>query len=201
MTLRSGVTLLVAMAVGVPLSAQSGFSIVGGFTSSSLTYEFEDGDEAEGIGSRTGFAIGVAMDRSAAAGLSFAPELLYVMKGANDDDSDFYTKLSYIEVPLLFRYSFSTSGSARPYLTAGPTVSFLASCSVGDDEDSESCDDVFDDGESYKALDYGLMVGAGVKFNRFGISARYEMGLANITEEDCCTEKNTSIMVLGSISF
>ena len=201
MLLRTGSSLLLLLALGTPLAAQSGLSIVAGVTSTSLSYEFEDGDAAEGIASRTGFALGIAMNRGASAGLSFAPEQLYVMKGANDDDSDFYSKLSYIEVPLLFRYSFASGGTATPFVTAGPAISYLLSCSIGDEDGSDKCDDVYDDGESYKAIDYGLMLGAGVNFNRFGVSLRYELGLGNITEEACCTEKNTALMLLGSISF
>lgn len=201
MRLRPGLSLALLFAFAAPVSAQSGFSVVGGLVSATLGYEYEDGEEATGIGSRMGFAIGVAMERGSADGLSFAPELMYVLKGSTDDDSDFFTKLSYIEVPLLFRYGFPTSGTARPYITAGPTVAFLASCTVGDDDDSGSCDDFYGADEAYKSIDYGVMFGLGVKFNRFGISARYEMGLANITEESCCTEKNTAMMLLGSVAF
>ena len=134
-----------------------------------------------------------------ATGLSFAPELLFVQKGVSD--GDLATKLSYVEVPLLFRYNFATGGSARPYLTAGPTVALLASCTLSVDGESESCDDIYAEDESYESIDYGLMFGAGVRLNRFGVSARYEMGLGNITEESCCTEKNTALMLLASYAF
>jgi opacity protein-like surface antigen len=201
MQLRPSLYLAVLLTLTAPLSAQSGFAVVGGLTSATQSYEFEDGEEATGIGSRTGFAIGVAMERDVSNGLSFAPELLYVLKGSTEEGSDFYTRMSYIELPLLFRYGFGTSDNARPYLTAGPTVAFLASCTVGDGDDSESCDDAYGADEAYKSIDFGLMFGLGVKFDRFGISARYEMGLANITEESCCTEKNSALMLLGSVSF
>ena len=141
------------------------------------------------------------MERAAGGGLAFAPELLFAMKGFNVDDDDSYGKFSYLELPVLFRYDFATSGSATPFVLAGPTISYLLSCTVGDDDGSESCDDAFVEGESYEKLDYGLMLGAGVRFSRIGVSARYELGLANITEEDCCTEKNKALMLLGSVSF
>ncbi|HRP08383.1 MAG TPA: porin family protein [Gemmatimonadales bacterium] len=200
---RTTVALMFASCtlLAAPAAAQSGFSVLGGFVSASVSYEFEDGDMADDIASRTGFAIGVGLNRAGAGAISFAPELLYVVKGANDDDSDFFTKQSYLEVPLLFRYSFRGSGSATPYVTAGPTIGFLASCSAGDEDGSEKCDDFFGEDNSYKSLDYGLMAGVGINFGKFGVSARYEMGLANITEESCCTEKNKALMVLGSVAF
>lgn len=199
---RTATLVLAALAlVAAPATAQSGISLIAGLTSTSLSYEFEDGGQADDIASRTGFALGLGIERSAGSSLTFAPELLYVMKGANEQGGDGYYKLSYVEVPLLFRYSFASGGSAMPFITAGPAVAFLASCTVGDDEDSLSCDDAFGAGNSYKSVDYGVMLGAGVRFDRFGVSARYEMGLANITEEECCTEKNKALMLLGSLSF
>lgn len=190
-----------AILAAAPAAAQSGLSVIAGITSTSVSYEFEDGDMADDVASRTGFAVGVGLNRAGAGAISFAPELLYVVKGANDKDSDFFTKQSYVELPLLFRYSFSGSGTATPYITAGPTIAFLASCSAGDDDESGNCDDFFGEDNGYKSIDYGLMAGIGVNFGRFGVSARYEMGLANITEESCCTEKNKALMVLGSMAF
>jgi opacity protein-like surface antigen len=199
---RTATLVLAALAlVAAPAAAQSGINLIAGLTSTNLSFEFEDGEEATGFGSRTGFAVGLGIERGTGSGLNFAPELLYVMKGSNEEGGDGFIKLSYVEVPLLFRYYFGSGGSAMPYVTAGPTIAFLASCKVGDDDDSESCDDVFGTDDSYKSIDYGVMVGAGVKFGRFGLSGRYELGLANITEEDCCTEKNTALMILGSIGF
>lgn len=190
-----------ATLLAAPAEAQSGISLTAGLTSATLSYEFEDGTEADDIGSRTGLAVGIGIERAVSRALTFAPELLYVMKGASEEGGDGYFKLSYIEVPLLFRYAFGSTGSAVPYLTAGPTLAYLASCTVGDDSDSESCDDAFGEDDSYKAIDYGIMVGAGVRFGRFGVSARYELGLANITEEDCCTEKTKTLMLLGTVAF
>jgi opacity protein-like surface antigen len=199
---RTAALILASLSLtAAPVAAQSGIRLIAGVTSTSLSYEFEDGTEADDIASRTGFAVGLGIERAAGGGLTFAPELLYAMKGANEEGGDGYYKLSYLEVPLLFRYAFASGGSATPYLTAGPTVSFLASCTVGDDDDSSSCDDAFGPDNSYKSIDYGVTVGAGVKFNRFGVSARYTMGLANITEADCCTEKNKALMLLASYAF
>ena len=61
------------LAFGIPVSAQSGFSIVGGLTSTSVSYEFEDGTEADGIASRTGFALGIGWSEPPAAGSPSPP--------------------------------------------------------------------------------------------------------------------------------
>lgn len=177
-----------------PVAAQSGLSLVAGLTSATLTYEFDDGTETTDFSSRLGFAIGLGMEHAAGSSLTFAPELLFALKGTNTEDDDYF-KFSYVETPLLFRYYFGSGGSATPFITAGPTIAYLAACAVGNDTDSEDCDDTI------KTLDYGVMFGAGVKFDRFGISARYELGLANIAEAECCTGKNKSLFVLGSYAF
>ncbi len=123
-----------------PLAAQSGLSLVGGMTSATVSYTDDEGS-ANNLASRNGFAVGLGLGHTAARGLSFAPEVLYAMKGTNVKEWTDYTKLSYVSVPLMFRYALGGGGQATPFVTAGPTVSFLLSCTVGDDEDSESCDD------------------------------------------------------------
>jgi opacity protein-like surface antigen len=185
-----------------PAAAQSGITVVGGLVSANITQEIGDVSNNDEFANRTGFAIGLGVQRSIGQSLSFAPEALYVVKGTKDPDSDANFKFGYIEVPLLFRYSFGSGGQASPFVTAGPTVSFQMSCDVNDnDGDSASCDDTFGEENSYDSMDYGLMVGAGVMFNRFGVSARYEMGLKDIDKADAFESKNKALMLLGSYAF
>jgi opacity protein-like surface antigen len=185
-----------------PVAAQSGISVVGGFVSANISFEEDGVSDDDSFSSRTGFAIGLGVQRSIGQSLSFAPEALYVVKGTKDPDSDANLKFGYIEVPLLFRYSFSSGGQAAPFVTAGPTVSFQMSCDLNDEDDfSESCDDAFGEDDSYESIDFGVMVGAGVMFNRFGVSARYEMGLKDIDKNDVIESKNKALMLLASFAF
>lgn len=188
--------------VAAPAVAQSGLSLVGGFVSSNISYEEGGESENDAFASRTGFALGVGAQRQLARSLSFAPEALYVIKGTKDPESDANIKFSYIELPLLFRYSFGSGGQASPFITAGPTVSFQLACDLNDEDDETlTCDDAFGEDESYDSMDYGIMFGAGVQFNRFGVSARYEMGLKDIDKADFIESKNKTLMVLASYAF
>jgi hypothetical protein len=185
-----------------PVAAQSGITLVGGFVSANLSLEVDGETDDESFASRTGFAIGLGIQRQLGTSLSFAPEALYVIKGTQDSDGgDVKIKLGYIEVPLLFRYNFGSGGQAAPFVTAGPTVSFQVSCNLTGDDDSISCDDAFGADESYESIDYGVMVGAGVMFNRFGVSARYELGLKDVQKADFIESKNKALMFLASFAF
>jgi opacity protein-like surface antigen len=201
--LRTRTLLVATLAFGAaPAAAQSGITLVGGFVSANISFE-EDGEtDDESFDSRTGFAIGLGLQRQIGQSLSFAPEALYVIKGTQEPDGgDVKLKLGYIEVPLLFRYNFGSGGQAAPFVTAGPTVAFQVSCNLTSDDDSVSCDDVYDEGEGWESIDFGVMVGAGVMFNRFGLSARYEMGLKDIQEAEFVESKNTALMLLASFAF
>lgn len=200
--MRTPMLALASLAlVSAPATAQSGISLVGGFVSANITYEEGGVSDDDSFASRTGFAVGLGLQRWLSPNLSFAPEALYAIKGTKDPESDANIKLSYVELPLLLRYRLST-GEAAPFITAGPTVSFQMSCDLSDGEDeSESCDDAFGEDESYDSMDFGVMVGAGVMFNRFGISARYEMGLKDIDKADFIKSRNKALMVLASYAF
>lgn len=198
-----GMALLAA-----PAAAQSSFGVIGGFVNSEAELS------GEGISltldSRSGFALGVSMEHKLSPTLSFAPEAMYVTKGFEIEfEGDAAgLKFGYLEVPLLLRASFGSAGaSARPWVTAGPSVAFKLSCDVSvDAEDVEiegDCDDLDEeDAAEFKSIDFGVMMGAGVDFGRFGLSVRYDLGLANIldTTEDV-SYKNRALMVLGSVRF
>jgi opacity protein-like surface antigen len=201
--LRTPSLILASLSIVVaPAIAQSGITLVGGFVSANISYEEGGESDNDSFASRTGFAIGLGVQRQLGTSLSFAPEALYVVKGTKDPDSDANIKFGYLEVPLLVRYSFGNGGDVNPFVTVGPTVSFQISCDVNDDGgESESCDDTFGEDETIESMDYGVMVGAGVQFNRFGLSARYEMGLKDINKADFLEAKNKALMILGSYAF
>ena len=74
--------------------------------------------------SSTSFAVGLSMMGASGGTLTFAPELLYVMKGATIDlgGSEGKFKTSYLELPLLFRANLNSTSTMRPFVFAGPTV-------------------------------------------------------------------------------
>lgn len=198
-----GLALLAA-----PVAAQSSFGIVGGFVNSEA--ELSSDALSLTLDSRSGFAIGLSMEHRLSSTVSFAPEAMYVTKGfeIEFEGNTAGLKFGYLEIPMLLRASFGSEGaSARPWVTAGPSVAFKLSCDViaeGEDVEVEGDCSALDEEEpaEFKSIDFGVMFGAGIDFGRFGASVRYDLGLANILDgQEDVSYKNRALMLLGSVRF
>ena len=187
-----------------PLHAQIRGSVIAGYVSAKVSESFEGATVT--LASRSGFAAGIGMSHDVARDVSFDPELLYVQKGFDQTSGtdEFKLKLGYIEVPLLFRAMFA-SGSAHPFITAGPAFAFKVSCSgeesSGGNGTSADCSNA--DNGAVKSFDFGVMLGAGVTIHNVTISARYDLGVANIQPDPQPGEsvKNRALMVLVSLAI
>lgn len=104
--------------------------------------------------------------------LGLQPELVYSMQGGKSGNTDF--NLDYINVPVLFQYMFDSGFRIQ----AGPQVGFLVRAKA---ENGSTTLDVKDD---FKSIDAGLSFGASYIHtpSGFGIDARYNLGLTDITE-------------------
>jgi len=207
MTIRHGLATL-ALILGATASAgaqSTSFGVLGGLTSSKVTV---DGDQITvTLDSRTGFAGGLASRTPLGGQLGLEVDALYAQKGfkISDGGDSAELKLGYIDVPVLLRYGLTTSTTTSPFLLAGGTVSFKASCDVGSTSGgvsaSASCKDVT--GDDQKSVDVGLTVGGGVDFNRFTIQARYTIGMTDILDDGdgSVTTKNRALFLLAGIMF
>ena len=197
-----------ALAAAAPLGAQSGFGIVGGLVSANVSQS----PQAAGVtyNSRTGFAAGISLTAELAKGISIGPEALYAQKGSNLASSvgTLYTgfaKATYVEVPLLLRIGLG-SGATHFFVTAGPEVSFNLNCRtavIGLIPEMD-CNDPADPKSGVKSTDYGVMFGAGVAMGRLSISARYDLGLANISRDNtagAAVVKNKAIFAMIGLSL
>lgn len=207
---HSFLVALVGMAVlSTPVTAQSAFGLVGGLVSADA--ELASEGISVSFDNRSGFALGLSMQHHLSAVLSFVPEAMYVTKGfeLESDGDAFGLGLGYLEVPLLVRAAFGAAGAAtRPWVTAGPVVAFKLSCNAATTTDGVEVEadctelDEEEDPAEFRSIDFGMMFGAGVDFGRFGVSVRYDLGLANIldTTEDV-SYRNRALMLLGSVKF
>ena len=120
--------------------------------------------------SRTSFHVGGYLNFAPSEKFSIQPELLFSGAGAKVDGSQL--KLSYITVPVMFKYN----PTAVFNLQAGPQVGFLLSAKDDDGNDVK---------DGYKGLDLGLGFGLGVDLPMgLNFTARYVLGLANVAESD-----------------
>jgi hypothetical protein len=79
-----------------------------------------------------GLAVGGFVTFALGPTLALQPELLYVMKGVRYERETDRLKfnLNYIDLPVLLKYRFATTGSMRPSLFAGPVASALLSAKM-----------------------------------------------------------------------
>ncbi|HEU5292377.1 MAG TPA: porin family protein [Cyclobacteriaceae bacterium] len=147
---------VVCLSTGV--FAQLSGGLKAGLNLASLKQEAGGESDSEG---GTSFHIGAFANFGLSDALQLQPELLY---NSIDIDGD---KLNYISIPVMFLYGFSDN---KFNVQAGPEIGLL----MGTDP-SEIKDEDFVTGTNFT-----LNLGAGANFGKFGVTARYGIGLANI---------------------
>lgn len=177
-----GVTMLFALwatpAVGQGVGAHAGF-----------TFATATGDDVDQADYKTDLSFGAYLTFDLGPALSIRPELNYMAFGADVSEADITGTLDirYVQVPVLFRLALPMPG-ARPYLFAGPAVSFEAKCTVeaesGGISASASCNDA--DLFERKSMMWELIGGAGLGFGlgpgEASIGVRYDMGLTSLDD-------------------
>ncbi|HVZ81046.1 MAG TPA: porin family protein [bacterium] len=130
---------------------------------------------------------------------SFAlqPELLYVQEGTHD--GTFTAEFDYLEVPLLLKYYFPGI-AVKPNLFVGGSVGFnLLAQNNPDDGGAPS-----KWASNYvSGTEESLIVGAGIDFDKFSVSGRYQMGLSPVTTADYDPNsfQNESFSLMVGYSF
>lgn len=142
-------------------------------------------DPDVGVSSRTGFGGGAWLQWMVGESWSVQPELLYLTKGASEEDGDGEFKPSYLQLPVLVQFHVPLDANLTPRVFAGPSLAFELACDVSFDDESMSCEDF---GTTTKSIDFGLVFGAGVDIPAGSVvvtlDARYDLGLTNIVDED-----------------
>ncbi|MFO7654580.1 MAG: porin family protein [Candidatus Krumholzibacteriia bacterium] len=175
---------------------------------------------------RTSFAVGGYLVFALSPMVHFQPEVLYVNKGAKYEDSMIVNvegtlvdvdleatfKLSYLEVPLLLRFAPATSSSMQPFFLVGPAIGFKTSSKLSAEATASAMGETFteeveEDIEDVKSVDFGAAFGAGVQFaagsaTNISIEARYTLGLTSIDDSGSdMSIKNSALMFLAGVSF
>lgn len=164
---------------------------------------------------RIGLQGGLWLNRPLSGSLSLQPELHFTHKGLGftgsadelgegPTDFDLSLNLSYAELPVLLRADLGrTDGGVRPFVLAGPVVSYQISCSIEASiatfNTSRDCDEDLDADEQSNKLDVGAAVGGGLAFRLSGreVSAglRYTHGVRSLSKQgDSATNQNFSIL-------
>jgi len=156
------------------------------------------GADAGGVGKRTGFLGGGFLSVPLGPLLWFRPEVYVAQKGFKESQQDASVefKTDYIEVPALLGLTIPVQGSSiRPYVYAGPAISFNMNCKVTGSQGGTSTDIPCDDplfsqvlGEELKmkGVDVGVLFGAGLGFpvgpGQLAVGVRYNLGFTKTVD-------------------
>ncbi|MFC3416171.1 porin family protein [Algoriphagus hitonicola] len=159
--------LLFAFLLTGTLSAQNiNIGIKGGLNS----YNITPGD----FNPKTGIHLGLLGHIHMTDQIGLQPEIYYSAQGAKFGNSSNSLNLDYINIPLLLQYMFDNGFRVQ----AGPQLGLLmnAKSVTGSTE--------VDVKNDFKSIDVGIGVGASYIHlpTGFGIDARYNIGMSNISE-------------------
>lgn len=159
--------------MGVSNAQDISYGVKGGLNLANFGGDDEVTDEFEGL---TSFHIGGFAQIGISDKFMIQPELIYSQQGAQDEqDSDFKLRINYLNLPIMAKYIVADGFS----LEAGPQVGFAISRKFTDGDVDVDADD------EIKALDFGVGVGAGYELpSGLMFSVRYNLGLANLLEDD-----------------
>jgi hypothetical protein len=157
--------------------SQLGLGIKGAFTMSQLSTDIDDYTKAAKAGYQFGAFVRIG-DK-----LHLQPEAYFTAKSGELENGGGNVKQSFtfntIDVPVLLGYKILDPPTFNIRLQAGPVASFVASKSIsitnnGIEKDATELED------SFKNVNWGLQMGAGVDFLFLTVDIRYELGLSNM---------------------
>jgi len=155
--------------------AQTNFGIKAGYNSSSV--QITNGTDWD---SKSGIHAGGLAHIHVTSHFAVQPEIMIsCQRGQMSDDNKL--RLTYINVPVLAQYMVSDGFR----LQTGPQIGFLVSAEQKIGNIEVDVDDAFD------AVDASWIFGAGYIFTSgFGIDARFNLGLNNISDDEDFKAKN-----------
>ena len=175
-------------------SAQTSVGISAGASFSNVT--IKSGFISASPKSKTGIAVGIAIDAPLSSNFSFQPALNFIQKGykVKDQGSKETANFNYLEVPLNFVYS--TQKNEGFFIGAGPSLAYGIS-----GKDKFTADGMPDDNQKIKfgsaadevkAFEFGLNALAGYMMKGgFIISGNYNLGLSKINNDDSSGDAGT----------
>jgi hypothetical protein len=142
-------------------------------------------DNSSEFDSRIGIHVGLLGHIHLNRKYAFQPELVYSTQGAKSGDTNL--RLDYINVPFMVQYMFDNGFR----LQAGPQLGFLVNAKA---ENNNNSIDVKDE---FKTVDLSLGFGASYVHNPtgFGIDARYNFGLNDISESSNVNSTNRVLQI------
>ncbi|MCX6580923.1 MAG: porin family protein [Candidatus Aminicenantes bacterium] len=193
------VVLSVMFILSVNLPAQGG--VKGGFNLSKFYSVEPAGMDQKYL---AGFQVGLFKGFNISPSVQIQPEIFYIQKGSkvtmmiDTVEAIAKIRISYFEIPLLFKFNLKPDTAVNPYLIAGPYVAFRSKATLTVEAMGQS--EKEDIKEDVKSTDFGIIGGGGVEFKMGDmlkcilVEIRYELGLVNIDKGASSKAKNSSIV-------
>lgn len=185
-------SMTIALFPATQVVAQSGMTIKAGASFGNVSNR---GVLPGSLGTRTGFAGGLALTLLGGDPLSLNVEGLYAQRGVGSSTDTSSRRIDNIDVPAYVKFTLPLPGMA-PFAYAGPQVSFQVKCSAG----PKPCP------SDMPKTTYAGVIGAGVRLGNPGLEleGRYVYGLTDLKLSTVTTStsyKTRSFLLLAGISF
>lgn len=213
------ITLLMALVIAMPTLAQHGLSGKRNRFNHNNTEQYYglrlglniaslSSDNAEfDSDSRTGIAFGAVygLQLANSTPLWLEAGLLYSEKGGESSDGEkVKCRLSYLQVPLVIKYSFDVLDDMYidPFLGG-----YLALGVGGKTKEYGTRANNFDDRRSYSSYDNfnrfdgGLRIGCGIEYQMMYAEIGFDFGLADISKDDFETTHTRNFFINVGVNF
>lgn len=192
------------------LSAQE-LSIVGGLNFSNMVDKdnYDNNAKEDNYKSRIGGHVGLLLGFDLSENISLQTGLMLSTKGYKIVDKEdgekivVTSKLNYLDIPLLASYNYEINDDFKIYAGLGPVLGLaISGKEVFKGKDSytgEKAKEIEkftfgsnEERDDYKRLDVGLMIQAGVRYDKYKFGLFFNHGLLNVSNysEDGYREKN-----------
>ena len=183
--------IVVAFTMTTKSFAQVKYGVKAGLNLANINEKSSLGSDNDGKTSKIGFHFGGTAEFPASEAVSVQTGLLFSSKGYKVSylGVSGSMNVNYLEIPINTIYKIEI-GSSKLCLSAGPYLGYAVSGNLKSGDAEVDLKIGSGDEDYYKALDYGLNIGAGVELNdKITIGLQYGIGLANISSY---TEYGTS---------
>lgn len=202
MKINFHILIIVLICMAMPVYSQStgnpggriSLGVIGGLHLANMHFPNNDESGAQEITAQTRLGAGAIVDIKLTENLFARIEPMVLQKGCTvvegpdpNEQPGGKIKSSYLEIPLLLRYSFGER--IKPYFIAGPTIGF--NLSIKTEFEIEGFEFEGDLKEVTRSMDLGLTFGGGIElpvsFGTLFLEGRYVLGLLNQSEPGTAT--------------
>lgn len=158
--------------------------------------------DIEGNKAMIGFRAGVSLDYAFSQDLYLLTGLNYSMQGTKlgeIEEQSVKLNLSYLQLPIHIGYKLEIAEGTKLVFHAGPYVGYAVSGNwkVGSASIGAFSDEAESELGKLKRFDFGVGLGTGVEFGKFGVDLGWDFGLAKVNDSDGSIKNMNGYLTVG----